>query len=69
MRNQRSHTTTTTATTAPAARIVSKDDDEPGRVGVTLLIGGYSAACRARVCARAEHSAMTREARAIGLVR
>ena len=33
------------------------------------IIGGYSAACRVRPRARAEHSAMTREARAIGLVR
>ena len=40
-----------------------------GRVGVTLLMEPYSAAAASRARARAEHSAMTREARAIGLVR
>ena len=68
MRNQSSATTTTAATIAPTATVMSQGE-EAGRLGVALLIVAYSAASSLRPCARAEHSAMTREARAIGLVR
>ena len=62
-----SATTTTAATSAPTPAAASPDDD-PGR-GDSAAHRAYSAACRSRDCARAEHSAMVREARAIGLVR
>ena len=64
---------------------ISRDDDDDrqrgdaehdaersgaGRVGVALLMGIlFRGLRRGGPCARAEHSAMTREARAIGLVR
>ena len=68
----RSHSaaTITMMTTAPAPRIAPQGG-EAEREGVALLISRslYSAASRWTPRRRAEHSAMTREARAIGLVR
>src|SRR6516162_5301546 len=67
-----SHNAATIAimTTAIAPRIAPQGGDTE-REGVALVIleSPYSAAAGRRPRARAEHSAMTREARAIGLVK
>ena len=59
-----------TTVTATAPTIAGKSE-EAGREGVALLMRSpaYSAASRLTPRARAEHSAITREARAIGFVR
>src|SRR5574337_2219254 len=68
MRAQMTTTATTTAAAATTAATTIQLE-EAGRVGVALLMIDYSAACAFRRSFKAEHSAMTREARAIGLVR